>query len=350
MNISIFKNFNEVSAAYHRDVLDVLERIRIGKSKSIVDQIRTTTDEAKQKMLKNCLPAILFSGTFSQRNAVSIIEHSGLICLDFDNFDTPEQMNQYRDSFISDTFTFSCFVSPRENGLKVLVKIPKDIENHKRYFNSLKEKFNSPYFDIHCSDICRICFESYDPNIYINQESEVWNELIEEDIYEVTEEVRIPIKSDNEIISRLLKWFSKFSMTSGERNANLFKLASALNDYGISKNEALRVCLQYQQKDFSEREIDTTVKSAYKKTASHHSKQFEDIHTKKRIEQQIRSGKDIKMVRKAFPELSEIEFDSAVDNVRDNISVTDFWEYSSKGNITVQHHKFKSFLQEHNFF
>jgi hypothetical protein len=350
MKISIFKNFNEVSAAYHRDVFDVLERIKVGKSKHIIDQIASTTDETKQKMLKNCLPAILFSGTFSQRNAVSIIEHSGLICLDFDKFDTIEQLSQYRQSFIDDKYTFSVFVSPRNNGLKVLVKIPKDIVNHKRYFEALNKYYNNPYFDIHCSDICRICFESYDPNIYINQESEVWTELIEEDIYEVTEEVRIPIKSDNEIISRLLKWFSKFSMASGERNANLFKLASALNDYGISKNEALRVCLQYQQKDFSEREIDTTVKSAYKKTASHHSKQFEDIHTKKRIEQQIRSGKDIKMVRKAFPELSETEFDSAVDNVRDNISVTDFWEYTNKGNVVVQHHKFKSFLQEHNFF
>lgn len=39
-----------------------------------------------------------------------------------------------------------------------------------------------------------------------------------------------------------------------------------------------------------------------------------------------------------------------MDNVRDNISVTDFWEYTNKGNVVVQHHKFKSFLQEHNFF
>lgn len=348
--ISIFKNFNEVSAAYHRDVLEVLERIKVGKSKSIIEALAKTNDKELQQKIKKTLPAILFSGTFTQRNAVSIAEHSGLICLDFDKFDTIEQMNQYRTSFIEDKYTFACFVSPRGNGLKVIVQIPKDVPNHKRYFEALNKYYNNPYFDTSCSDICRICFESYDPNIYINQESEVWTELIEEDIYEVTEEVRIPIKSDNEIISRLLKWFSKFSMSSGERNANLFKLASALNDYGISKNEALRVCQQYQQKDFSEREIETTVKSAYKKTSQHHSKQFEDIHTKKRIEQQIRSGKDIKLVRKSFPELSETEFESAVDSVKENISVTDFWEYTNKGSIIVQHHKFKAFLQEHNFF
>ena len=350
MKISIFKNFNEVSAAYHRDVYDILNRIKEGKSKHIIDEIENTIDEAKQKQLKNTLPAILFSGTFTQRNAVSIIEHSGLICLDFDNFDTPEQMNQYRESFISDPFTFACFLSPRRNGLKVLVKIPKDIVNHKRYFDSLKDKFNSPYFDIHCSDICRICFESYDANLYVNDDSLEWTELKEVDIYEVTEEVRIPIKSDNEIISRLLKWFNKFSMSSGERNANLFKLASALNDYGISLNEAMRVCEQYKQKDFTQREIDTTVKSAYKKTSQHHTKFFEDIHTKKRVEELIRSGKDIKIVRKAFPELNDDEFDMAVESVKDNISVTDFWEYTQKGNVVVQHHKFKGFLQEHNFY
>ena len=110
MKISIFKNFNEVSAAYHRDVYDILNRIKEGKSKHIIDEIENTIDEAKQKQLKNTLPAILFSGTFTQRNAVSIIEHSGLICLDFDNFDTPEQMNQYRESFKSDPFTFACFL------------------------------------------------------------------------------------------------------------------------------------------------------------------------------------------------------------------------------------------------
>jgi hypothetical protein len=139
-------------------------------------------------------------------------------------------------------------------------------------------------------------------------------------------------------------------MSAGERNNNLFKLAVAMNDYGVAKNVCESVCLNYQCKDFTQREIQTIVKSAYQKTASFGTKFFEDSFTKEKIEKAIRSGKDTKNIKKQFPELKESEFENAFENVKENISVTDFWEYSQKGNISILHHKFKYFLQERNFF
>ena len=38
------------------------------------------------------MPSICFSGTFSRREDKAIIQHSGLICLDFDNYDTEDEL------------------------------------------------------------------------------------------------------------------------------------------------------------------------------------------------------------------------------------------------------------------
>lgn len=348
--ITIYKSFGDVSAGYNRDVYFILDRIKKGSSKELVQKIRCSTKEIADQLKKN-LPAILFSGTFRQRNDASIINHSGLICLDFDKFETNVLLDKFRSQLKEDAYAFSIFTSPSGNGLKCLVKIPQDINNHKLYFDSLKDKYNSKYFDISCSNLSRICFESYDPEIHINEDSLIWSEKSEPDIYEVeTINVNIPIRSENRIVDNLRKWFSKFSMSKGERNSNLFKLAVAFNDFGVPKNVCESVCMEYVREDFPIREIQTIIKSAYQRTGSFGTKFFEDTFTKEKIEKNIRSGKDIKAIKKQFPDLKENEIDNAIENVKGNISVTDFWEYSEKGNIIIQHHKFKYFLQERNFF
>ena len=45
-----------------------------------------TADKSQRNELKKNLPAICFSGKFSKRNSDSIVEHSGLLCLDFDGY------------------------------------------------------------------------------------------------------------------------------------------------------------------------------------------------------------------------------------------------------------------------
>ena len=51
---------------------------------------------------------------------------------------------------------YSVFISPSGNGLKVIVKIPNDSENHVNYFTALEHHFNSPYFDKMCKNISRV--------------------------------------------------------------------------------------------------------------------------------------------------------------------------------------------------
>jgi len=116
-NITIFKNIKATSSGYHRSVDFVLDRIKKGTSKELLERIRVEPDKKDRDALKQALPSICFSGTFNNRSKAGIIEHSGLICLDFDNFDNEEILQTWRDTLISNEFVYSVFTSPSGNGL-----------------------------------------------------------------------------------------------------------------------------------------------------------------------------------------------------------------------------------------
>jgi len=86
MEITIFKDIKDTAQPFYRDVSKILERIQIGSSQDIVRSIREEKDKEIRNKLKQSLPAICFSGKFTKRNDASLVEHSGIICLDFDNF------------------------------------------------------------------------------------------------------------------------------------------------------------------------------------------------------------------------------------------------------------------------
>jgi len=162
-NTTIFRNIKETDTPFYVNIDKILDRIKEGKSKDLVKSIRKETDKTKRNELKKNLPAICFSGTFTNRKDTSIIEHSGFICLDFDGYEKRKNMMSAKQKISKDKYTYSVFVSPSGNGLKVLVKIPKDVENHINYFLSLEKYYDSKYFDKTCKNISRVCYESYDP-------------------------------------------------------------------------------------------------------------------------------------------------------------------------------------------
>ena len=163
--VTIFKSIRETDTPFFRDVLKLLSRVKEGASKEVVKKIRAEKDKSMRNEIKKQLPAICFSGTFSKRADNALIEHSGLICLDFDGYDKQKELLQDKENFTKSKYVFSVFISPSGNGLKVLVKIPADAENHTNYFNSLERHFNSHYFDKTSKNISRVCYESYDPLI-----------------------------------------------------------------------------------------------------------------------------------------------------------------------------------------
>jgi len=354
--ITIFQDILNTQTPHHRDVTLVLDRIREGKSKELVTQIRKEKNKTERNSLKQKLVSICFSGKFSKRADNSLLEHSGLICLDFDGYTKQKDMIQDKEKMMKDKYTFACFISPSGNGLKTIVKIPNDAENHVKYFQSLEKYYNSNHFDKTSKNISRVCYESYDPLIYVNKNSTIWETLEETEYREVSvakDQPTIPITDENKIVDILVKWWNKkHPMVEGQRNHNVYVLAMAFNDYGINKNLAQYICNQYQSSDFTLAEIDQTITSAYQNTAKFNSKYYEDDEAISEIKQKLKRGVTKSEIRTQLSRLDieEEVIDSVLVRADEENKEMKFWNKTEKGVIKIIHFIFKEFLEDHGFY
>ena len=354
--VTIFKNITDTATPFHVGIDVVLDRIRNGKSKELVTQIRKEKNKSERNDLKKQLPSICFSGKFSKRADNSILEHSGLICLDFDGYEKQKDLIQDKEKMMKDKYTFSVFISPSGNGLKVLVKIPNDAENHTKYFQSLEKYYNSNYFDTTSKNISRVCYESYDPLIYLNKNSTQWEKIEELEYREVSvvnDKPTIPITDENKIVDILVKWWlKKYPMVEGERNNNLFVLAMAFNDYGVNKNLAQYICNQYQSSDFSLSEITTTIDSAYKNVTKFNSKYYEDEQAISEIKQKLKRGVSKGEIKTQLSriDLEEEVIEAVLERADEENKQMKFWVKSDKGIVKIIHVIFKEFLEDNGFY
>jgi hypothetical protein len=268
--ITIYKNIYAKEPNYI-SVEKALERIKTGKSKDLVLEIRKQLDKERANKLKQNLPSVCFSGKFSERTDAGLLEHSGYVCLDFDNlFD----LNAKKNDLSKDKYVFACWVSPSGNGLKALVKIA-DKSKHREHFEAMLQYFKD--LDRSGVNVSRVCYESWDEEIYVNEKSEVWTKFVK------TEKVKTKeVKTDyGEIFQHLLKWLSNKgdAFVKGERNVFMFKLASACNRFGISQDDCIDLCkteFVINDNSFSENELYRVVKSAYKNINIHATATFEN--------------------------------------------------------------------------
>jgi len=356
MRITIFKSVKDTSIPFYRNVDVILDRIKDGKSKELILKIRKEQDKEKRNLLKQQLPAICFSGEFSERKDKSILNHSGLICLDFDGFSSKDLLHKKKKELTKDKFTYSVFISPSGNGLKVLVKIPKEIENHKRYFLSLQDYYNCEEFDITCKNISRVCYESFDDDLYINTDSEEYTsvEVVNHEQYEYNiTPATLVVEDENEIIKRLKTWWeNKYGMVEGQRNNNIFILAAAMNDFGVDKNQATFAMSEYVGNGFSFNELNTTINSAYQNTSSFNSKYFEDTKTLDQIKTNLKNGvpkKEIRSLLKTQGYEGDI-IDRAIRKEEERSDNADFWVKSERGTVSIIPFKFKQFLETRGFY
>ena len=356
--VTIFQNIRDTDTPFFRDINVILDRIKDGSSatKDIVKRIRLEKNKSERNEIKKELPAICFSGTFNKRADSAIIEHSGLICLDFDGYPKQKELLQDKEMLSKNKYVYSVFISPSGNGLKALVKIPADPENHTNYFNSLEKYFNCPYFDKTSKNISRVCYESYDPLLHINPNSSIWDTIEELEYTEVNrtrDKATIPITDENKIVEILVKWWEKkYPMQEGQRNQNAYVLAMAFNDFGINKSLAGYVLNQFASEDFKLSEIATTIDSAYRNVTNFGTKYYEDEERINNIKAKLRRGATRKEIRYQLQEsqLGEDLIESVLDRIEDENSKMSFWTKNDKGAIKIVHVLFKQFLEDNGFY
>ena len=353
--VTIFQNIRETETPFFKDVTYILQRIKEGKNQDLVKKIRAEKDKTKRNELKKNLPAICFSGKFNKRSDSSIVEHSGLICLDFDGYEKKKNLLEDKENFQNNKFVYSVFVSPSGNGLKVLVKIPPKPQNHTKYFNSLKKEFNSSYFDTTSKNVSRVCYESYDRLLHINNTSSIWDKIEEEEYEEKSAFKDIPvlkITNESKIVDILTKWWqTKYPMVEGQRNHNVYVLARAMNEFGVSKSLASFICNQYESSDFSKAEIETTINSAYRNSSEFNTKFYEDTETINDIKQRIKRGDSKKDIRRDLQETNlKIDDIEAVIEKAEEQEDEKFWTKNEKGTIKIVPLLFKRFLEDNGFY
>lgn len=357
-NVTIFQNIRDTDTPFFREVHVILDRIKdgAGATKDFVKKIRLEKRKPERQELKKQLPAICFSGTFNKRTDISLLEHSGLICLDFDGYQKQKELLQDKESLSKKKYVFSVFISPSGNGLKVLVKIPADAESHTLYFNSLEKYFNSPYFDKTSKNISRVCYESYDPLIFVNENSSIWDIIEEPEYTEVSrarDKATIPITDENKIVEILVKWWEKkYPMSEGQRNQNAYILAMAFNDFGINKSLASYVLNQFASDDFTLREIGTTIDSAYRHTTNFGTKYYEDEERINTIKTKLRRGVSKKEIRIQLQDsnLDSDTIDSVLNKVEEENAMQTFWDKNDRGVIKIVHIQLKHFLEDNGFY
>ena len=259
MIATIFKNI--FSKEPHFITVDkALERIKLGASKALVLDIRLALDKEKANKLKLNLPSICFSGKFgADRKDEQLVTHSGFIVLDFDDI---SDLRDKQTEIIQKDFVYACWVSPSGNGLKALVKIA-DGKKHREHFQSLQEVF--PEVDRSGINVSRVCYESFDPDIYVNEKAVVFTKAKKIEKIVVNE---IETIDDSENFRRILKWLTNKNdaFVTGERNTYIFKLASACCRFGINEDAALSlISAEYLvSNDFTMSEMRSAVKSGYR--------------------------------------------------------------------------------------
>jgi hypothetical protein len=248
--ITVFKDFNETKNPYYLPIDKVLQRIKECKIQNKIDELRNEKDEKRKAILKKKLPCICFSGKFLTRSDKDLTEHSGYIILDFDKLDNAEE---FKISLKRFNFIYSAFISPSGNGVKAIVKIPPIIEKHRGYYRGILKVF--PELDSTSINESRICFESVDANLWINENAVKFTDYVEvENIKTKDVKTKKATKTDYSKVNISLEMIR--NSIDGGKHATLLKASKLMGGYiatgYVEENEAIRLL----EKEINDKGVD----------------------------------------------------------------------------------------------
>lgn len=243
------------------------------KYSNTVNQIRNISDKKERDKLKATLPAITPSGLFAiSRKDENLKKHSGFICIDIDKKgnEAVSNYNSLKTELCKIPFVAYCGLSVSGNGYFVLIPI-KEPQHHKEYFNSLLVAFQDMNITIDksCSNVSRLRGYSYDNEAYFNNNSLVWDYLLQ------TKETPLQApktsqKTDNNYFDKCLNIIQTNRIDMTNNYNDWFTLLGCLaNTFGESGRQYAHIISQYHPK-YKATETDyyynNALKSGNKKT------------------------------------------------------------------------------------
>lgn len=284
MKSTIFKNFNEVNE--QKDILKILSDIKTGVYQNAITYLRKSLADDKKEAAeraKKSLPAFTPSATFNGgRKMEFLTNYNALMVLDIDKLEK-DKLQQCKTKIRMEDFVFASFVSPSGNGLKIFVKVSSDKEQHKETFLELQRYFEELLeveIDKSGKDITRLCFFSSDPELYLNENAEVFTDNPKPEVCHsehsegISKHQSNPPADYDALYAHCIQFTEKkYQFVEGSRNYFVFTLANNLNRKGVPESLALGYILA--DYDCNTQEVMTSVKSAYSNTSDHGTDQFQ---------------------------------------------------------------------------
>ena len=283
------------------EVQKVLQQIQKGHWKKQINDMRyhlKNGNENEAVKIKSNLPCMTISATFKERRKKDYVDsYTGLLHLDYDKLENAEEV---KTNLISIPYTYSAFISPSGNGVKVLVKSDNAMSSHEVAFNSLREYYDkivNVESDSSVKDITRLCYMSYDPDLYLNKTSEIFK-------YKTSTLDQIDLS---------LVWSftsNKHEFVVGNRNNYVYSFACNANRYGVDISDTYNYAYSYSDASFPQNEIETTIKSAYENNVNENGS----------ARQNAKPTKD-EVVLDSSPMIPEYIYDALPETLRDACNV-----------------------------
>jgi len=273
-NISIFKNYSTL--VEDKNIDEIINEIKEGKFKTEVESIRQlyasgNKDEAdtKKKQLLGFTPSATFK-TLRKAHLAGV--YSKFVILDIDKLTDSELARVCKLAIIA-PYTYCCFVSPSGNGLKILIQVDSELEHHLLAYNQVAEYYEQALeidLDRSGKDVSRLCFYSYDSQLFHNTESFIFNVNKEyvlnvEPIIETKEALTASTKevvSEDTLFQKAVDFTNnKSTYSEGNRNNFIHLLACNCNRLGINEAEAEN--LIKNQYDLDKKEIEASLRGVY---------------------------------------------------------------------------------------
>jgi len=283
--VNIFNGVTDQDTSKKLSVLDVIWKISEGEWKTLIDTYRQEPDKKRKEALKKNLPAVTFSGALLGKGRLddNVDNYTGIVVCDVDKI-PPGKLNTYKNLLRSDGYVLAFFESP-SRGLKVLIKVDSELKYHKSHAFIQIEQYMMEHYEIIVDpsgkNPSRLCFVSFDPDMFYNEDADTFEVDISIDYEELEMSANMKsVKELNEgfeassdskyVFETICKWINDSAIGSyhkGNRNRFVFCLACRLSEAGMNIDiTTASIFERYSSLGF--KEITTTVKSAYKRTSS----------------------------------------------------------------------------------
>lgn len=180
--ISFYNNAKDTIGYSNISIDDILRIIRTGEYglKEIIGNLRAMTGDEYKVYKREHLPMIVGGGDFIYRNQWGIENYSNILILDFDweegqaDIETFMNFKHFLISNANHFHLYAVWLSPGHGVKAALIHDNTNPDLHFDLFWSVKGNlFPDDPLDENCSDICRSCFLSYDPDLFINDSDEL---------------------------------------------------------------------------------------------------------------------------------------------------------------------------------